>query len=98
MEDDHNTNYDYWRVNPVHVIFCVPCLLLLVVLALVSVHDSGREGGVNDATNYIAAKCDQKNEFKVHTGLTTFYFQCNKVKDVPVTPWDNVDTDKPFQP
>ena len=95
MEDEHRTRY--WPIHVGWIIFGIPIAFVAFLIVSVNAYDSGRASGVAKATNYIAAKCTQKREFKVVTGLSTFYFQCNQVKDVPVTPWDDINTDQPFE-
>lgn len=94
MEDEYNTGY--WFVKPVYVIFGAAIALVALVMFTAKMFDVGYRSGVTDATNYIAAKCQQRNEFRVATGANTFFFQCNLVKNYPVTPWDDIDVNKPF--
>lgn len=76
-------------------IFSMAIILVALTTFAVWLHKSGRAIGIERATNFVAAKCQQKNEFKIVTGTNTFFFSCNMVKTYPVTPWDNVDISKP---
>ena len=98
MHEDYTYNTGYWQIRPATVIGGGLFLFLTLIFGGAAIYDHGRSNGIVEATNYVAAKCEQKNEFRVLTGLSTFFFQCNKVKDVAVTPWDNVDVNEPLRP
>lgn len=92
---DEHFKPETFSVKVSTVIFSVVIALVAVAMLCAHLYGSGRISGIEEATNFVAAKCQQKNEFRVTTNSNTFFFSCNMVKTYPITPWDNVDISKP---